>query len=145
MVNLQKEKTKVNLKKENRYSSNDYMYKSEEKRFSSKIKNYSEVIQKYKSKERIWSSKSFMQEFMEGPYFHQEYFRGPWTWGCSWRAAILLSLLIPLSGATIPLFLQENFGMDFVIAIIFVCAWGMFFIGIGVHFLATWIRRTFNL
>ena len=86
-----------------------------------------------------------MQEFMEGPYFHQEYFRGPWTWACSWGlGSLLFMLVIPLLGG-IASFFEDNFGMDFAIAVIFVCVWGMFFMGIGVHFLATWIRRIFNL
>ena len=119
LVNLKKEKTKVNLKKE---INNE---------FSFSISSY--------------NNKTFMEEFMEGPYFHQRYFRGPWTWLASLKLALLSELLfIPLLDPMTS-FLENIFGMEWGIAFIFSCVLGMFFLCIGTHFFATWIRRTFNL
>ena len=65
-----------------------------------------------------------MEEFWEGPYFNQPYFRGPWTWLCSFMFAMAFSFLVipPLCCWVVPYL--EKMGMDFLIAIIFVVIFG---------------------
>ncbi len=124
MISLTKEKTKVKLRKYSKYSYDSFLKKL---------------------KKKACSSDDFMDEFMEGPYFHLDNFRGPWTWLCSFGiASMLLFVVLPLL-VPVMRYIEDVLNMDTVIVAMISVVIIFFLLTIITQFLATWIRRKYKL
>ena len=124
MIYLKKQKSKVILKKENTYSSNC---------FANRLKR------------KAFASKDFMDEFWEGPYFNQPYFRGPWTWLCSVGMASISSFSVLPIAVPVMRYIQDTLDMDTVSVVIPSVCFIIFVLTIIWQLLATWFRRKYDL